>query len=469
MSTDTAPVPASDVDTVVTDDTEALDATTLSDFVGRHVGPREDDVAAMLQTLGYDSLEALVDAAVPGGIRAGAPLSIAAAPSEQAVLGELRELASRNTVLTSMIGLGYYGTQTPPVVLRNVLENPAWYTAYTPYQPEISQGRLEALLTFQTMVGDLTGLPIAGASLLDEGTAAAEATALMRRASKVADDAVLLLDEKLFPQTRAVVTTRARAMGWDVVDLDLTTVTDAAGLRVAAGDREVFGVIVQHPGSDGQIRDWSALTAAAHEAGALVTAAADLLALTLLTPPGAWGADVAVGTTQRFGVPMGFGGPHAGYMSVREGLEFGTTIETDSTPLTGLVQAMLAAGPGLHALRDPTRGGLATSLNEIASASGVGVDLDEGALPVPEPVANCCSFLGLDPMYVANEGKLVVVCAADVAGAALAALRAHPFGAAAARIGTVVADERCFVQLRTALGGRRMVDWLAAEQLPRIC
>ena len=321
MSTDTAPVPASDVDTVVTDDTEALDATTLSDFVGRHVGPREDDVAAMLQTLGYDSLEALVDAAVPGGIRAGAPLSIAAAPSEQAVLGELRELASRNTVLTSMIGLGYYGTQTPPVVLRNVLENPAWYTAYTPYQPEISQGRLEALLTFQTMVGDLTGLPIAGASLLDEGTAAAEATALMRRASKVADDAVLLLDEKLFPQTRAVVTTRARAMGWDVVDLDLTTVTDAAGLRVAAGDREVFGVIVQHPGSDGQIRDWSALTAAAHEAGALVTAAADLLALTLLTPPGAWGADVAVGTTQRFGVPMGFGGPHAGYMSVREGLQ----------------------------------------------------------------------------------------------------------------------------------------------------
>ncbi|WP_040658030.1 aminomethyl-transferring glycine dehydrogenase [Ornithinimicrobium pekingense] len=295
--------------------------STLTDFVGRHVGPREEDVARMLGTLGYDSLDALVEAAVPPAIRSTEPLSIAAAPSEQAVLAELRDLASRNRVLTSMIGLGYYGTQTPPVVLRNILENPAWYTAYTPYQPEISQGRLEALLNFQTMVSDLTGLQIAGASLLDEATAAAEAVALMRRNSKAAQDAVLVVDRHLLPQTLGVVTTRATPLGIDVVATDLDQVGDADALRAAAGDREVMGVIVQYPGADGQIRDWRALTEAAHELGALVTVAADLLALTLLTPPGQWGADVAVGTTQRFGVPMGFGGPHAGYMSVRKGLE----------------------------------------------------------------------------------------------------------------------------------------------------
>lgn len=321
MSTGTTPVPAADIDTVITDDTAPLDPTTLSDFVGRHVGPREADVAHMLQTLGYDSLEAMVEAAVPAAIRSTDPLSIPAAPSEQAVIAELRKLASRNRVLTSMIGLGYYGTQTPPVVLRNVLENPAWYTAYTPYQPEISQGRLEALLNFQTMVSDLTGLAIAGASLLDEATAAAEAVALMRRNSKAAQDAVLVVDRHLLPQTLGVVTTRATPLGIDVVATDLEQVQDAAGLREAAGDREVMGVLVQYPGADGQIRDWRALTEAAHELGALVTVAADLLALTLLTPPGEWGADVAVGTTQRFGVPMGFGGPHAGYMSVRTGLE----------------------------------------------------------------------------------------------------------------------------------------------------
>ncbi len=321
MSTDTAPVPASDVDTVVTDDAEALDATTLADFVGRHVGPREADVAHMLQTLGYDSLEALVDAAVPTDIRDDAPLSLPAAPSEQAVIAELRALASRNTVVTSMIGLGYYGTQVPPVVKRNILENPAWYTAYTPYQPEISQGRLEALLNFQTVVTDLTGLDIAGSSMLDEGTAAAEAMALMRRVSKVADDAVLVVDEHLLPQTLAVVRTRAEAMGWEVVVTDLTAVADEDALRSAAGGREVFGVLAQYPGADGQVRDLGPVTEAAHAAGALVTAAADLLALTLLAPPARWGVDVAVGTTQRFGVTLGFGGPHAGYLAVRGGLE----------------------------------------------------------------------------------------------------------------------------------------------------
>ncbi|WP_029540315.1 aminomethyl-transferring glycine dehydrogenase [Serinicoccus profundi] len=291
------------------------------EFVARHVGPRQEDVDRMLEVVGYDSLEALVEAATPEGIRGAAPLAIEAADSEQAVIAELRALAARNTVVTPMIGLGYYGTQTPPVVLRNILENPAWYTAYTPYQPEISQGRLEALLNFQTVVTDLTGLAVAGASMLDEGTAAAEAMALMRRSSKVAQDAVLLVDEHLLPQSEAVVRARAEAVGWEVVTADVTAVTDVDSLRAAAGDRDVFGVLVQYPGADGLIRDFAALTDAAHEAGALVTAAADLLALTLIAPPSRWGADVAVGTTQRFGVPLGFGGPHAGYLAVREGLE----------------------------------------------------------------------------------------------------------------------------------------------------
>ena len=296
-------------------------ATPEPDFVSRHIGPDEADVAAMLKVVGQPSVAALLDTALPPVIRSERALAIDAAPSEAAVISELRALASRNTVLTSMIGLGYYGTLTPAVVRRNVLENPAWYTAYTPYQPEISQGRLEALLNFQTVVVDLTGLTTAGASLLDESTAAAEAMTLMRRASKVGQDAVLLVDEHALPQSIAVISTRARPLGLDVVVADLTGVTDAESLSAAAGGRPVFGVLVQYPGADGELRDWAALAAAAHEAGALVTAAADLLALTLATPPGEWGADIAVGNSQRFGVPMGFGGPHAGFMSVRAGLE----------------------------------------------------------------------------------------------------------------------------------------------------
>jgi glycine dehydrogenase len=293
----------------------------IPQFAARHIGPSEEEVASMLEVVGRASLHELTDAALPEAIRSRTELGLAAAPSESAVVEELRALAARNTVMRSMIGLGYYGTVTPPVVQRNVLENPAWYTAYTPYQPEISQGRLEALLNFQTMVSDLTGLPTAGASLLDEGTAAAEAMTLMRRSSRVGTDAVLLVDADVFPQTIAVIRTRAVPLGLDVVAHDLSAVGDAEDLREAAGGREVFGVLVQYPGSGGELRDWSALAAAAHSAGALLAAAADLLALTLATPPGEWGADIAVGTTQRFGVPMGFGGPHAGYMSVRAGLE----------------------------------------------------------------------------------------------------------------------------------------------------
>ncbi|MFZ1286288.1 MAG: glycine dehydrogenase (aminomethyl-transferring), partial [Candidatus Phosphoribacter sp.] len=290
-------------------------------FVARHIGPSPADIAEMLAVVGQPSLEALVDEAVPGLIRSDRALELPAATSESAVIAELRAIAARNTVVRSMIGQGYYDTVTPPVVLRNVLENPAWYTAYTPYQPEISQGRLEALLNFQTVVSDLTGLPIAGSSLLDEATAAAEAMTLMRRATKLGADAVLLVDERVFTQTLAVIGTRARPLGITVVCADLRSVADAAGLRAAAGDRDVFGVLVQFPASDGEVRDWRALAEATHSCGGLLTAATDLLALTLFTPPGQWGADIAVGSAQRFGVPMGFGGPHAGFMSVRSGLE----------------------------------------------------------------------------------------------------------------------------------------------------
>ncbi|KAB7743012.1 aminomethyl-transferring glycine dehydrogenase [Nostocoides sp. F2B08] len=290
-------------------------------FADRHIGPRDADLAVMLERVGFPTLDALTDAAVPARIADEPHLTIEAARSEHAVLDELRSFARETRITTSMIGMGYYGTILPPVIQRNVLESPGWYTAYTPYQPEISQGRLEALLNFQTVVSDLTGLPTAGASLLDEGTAAAEAMTLMRRGSKLADEAVLLLDAELFPQTRAVIETRARALGLTVLVADLSTVGDEAALRSAADGHDVFGLIVQYPSADGLIHDWSALAGAAHAAGALVTAACDLLALTLLTPPGEWGADVAVGSTQRFGVPMGFGGPHAGYMSVRAGLE----------------------------------------------------------------------------------------------------------------------------------------------------
>ena len=298
-----------------------VDTSHPAPFVERHIGPSPDDVAAMLEVVGQPSLDALVDVAVPGAIRSHRALRLDAAPSESAVVRELRGLANLNTLMRSMIGLGYYGTVTPPVVQRNVLENPAWYTAYTPYQPEISQGRLEALINFQTVVSDLTGLPVAGASLLDESTAVAEAMTLMRRSAKSSAESVLLVDRHTLPQSIAVTQTRALPLGIEVAVADLAHVDSVDALRAAAGGRDVFGVVVQYPGADGELRDFRALTAAAHEHGALVSAAADLLALTLVTPPGEWGADIAVGSSQRFGVPMGFGGPHAGYMAVRTGLE----------------------------------------------------------------------------------------------------------------------------------------------------
>jgi glycine dehydrogenase len=288
---------------------------TESRFADRHIGPDRDDIAAMLAVIGVDSLDDLVARALPAGIRD--PLTgTDAVPgldrlppfaSEAEALAELRALADTNTVAVSMIGQGYYDTLTPSVLRRNVLENPAWYTAYTPYQPEISQGRLEALLNFQTMVADLTGLEIANASMLDEGTAAAEAMTLMHRAVRGRANR-LAVDIDLFAQTAAVLATRAAPLGIEII---------TAELRDGLPDGEFFGVITQLPGVSGRVTDWSALVAQAHERGALVAVGADLLALTLITPPGEIGADVAFGTTQRFGVPMGFGGPHAGYLAVR--------------------------------------------------------------------------------------------------------------------------------------------------------
>jgi glycine dehydrogenase len=307
-----------------------------SRFADRHIGPGGDEIAKMLAVIGVDSLDELAARAVPAkildphvnGTAPGLEVLPPAATEEQA-LAELRELADANTVAVSMIGQGYFDTLTPPVLRRNIIENPSWYTAYTPYQPEISQGRLEALLNFQTMVCDLTGLDIANASMLDEGTAAAEAMTLMHRVVKASSNR-LAVDADLYPQTAAVLATRARPLGIDIVTADL---------RDGLPDGDFFGVITQLPGAGGAVVDWTQLVSQAHERGALVAIGADLLALTMITPPGEVGADVAFGNTQRFGVPMGFGGPHAGYLAVHTGHArqlpgrlVGVSVDADGSP-----------------------------------------------------------------------------------------------------------------------------------------
>ncbi|EHP43574.1 glycine dehydrogenase [Cupriavidus basilensis OR16] len=284
---------------------EARDA-----FASRHIGPDAAEQQHMLKVLGYDSRAALIDAVIPDAIRRrdGMLLGEFTAPlTEEAALAKLRGLANKNRVLKSFIGQGYYNTLTPGVVLRNIFENPAWYTAYTPYQPEISQGRLEAMLNFQQMVTDLTGLDIANASMLDEGTAAAEAMTLLQRVNKHASTTFFVADDVL-PQTLEVVRTRALPLGIDV----------KVGPAAQAAGAHAFGVLLQYPGVNGDVADYRAIADAVHAAGGLVVAAADLLALTLIAAPGEWGADVAVGNSQRFGVPLGFGGPHAGYMAVKD-------------------------------------------------------------------------------------------------------------------------------------------------------
>ena len=306
-------------------------------FAARHIGPDADALATMLGVIGVSSLDELAAKALPAeildplngqGIAPGLE-TLPPAISEHQTLAELRSLADSNTTDVSMIGQGYYDTLTPPVLVRNILENPAWYTGYTPYQPEISQGRLEALLNFQTMIADLTGLDLAGASMLDEGTAAAEAMTLMHRAARGSANR-LAVDSDLFVQTAAILATRAEPLGIEIVTADL---------RNGLPDGEFFGVIAQMPGASGRVTDWSKLVEQAHERGALVALGADLLALTLIAPPGDIGADVAFGTTQRFGVPMGFGGPHAGYLAVGTsharqlpGRLVGVSVDADGSP-----------------------------------------------------------------------------------------------------------------------------------------
>jgi glycine dehydrogenase len=323
-------------DSVVSDSTPAQPVPAELTFVDRHIGPDADAVATLLETIGVDSLDALAAKALPAGILDTPADGIAPgldhlppAATEAEALAELRALADSNTVAVSMIGQGYYDTLTPPVLLRNIMENPAWYTAYTPYQPEISQGRLEALLNFQTMVTDLTGLEVANASMLDEATAAAEAMTLMQRAVR-GPARRLAVDVDVYAQTAAVLSTRAQPLGIEIVTADL---------REGLPEGDFFGVIAQLPGASGAVHDWSDLVAQAHDRGALVALGADLLALTLIAPPGEIGADVAFGTTQRFGVPMGFGGPHAGYLAVHAkharqlpGRLVGVSVDSDGAP-----------------------------------------------------------------------------------------------------------------------------------------
>jgi glycine dehydrogenase len=293
MTTTSKPIPLTEVDT----------------FVSRHIGPSAAEQRAMLEAIGYGSLDEFIDAVVPEKIRFRGTLKTGRPRTEHDVLSQLRAMAAKNKVFRSYIGLGYYDTLTPPVIQRNILENPGWYTAYTPYQAEIAQGRLEALLNYQTMVMDLTGMEIANASLLDEGTAAAEAVAMAHAVKGKEGKETIVISAACHPQTIDVVRTRAEARGWNVV------VAADAALEVGP---EVFGVLVQYPASDGGVRDYRELADSAHGADALVIVATDLLALTLLAPPGEWGADVVVGNSQRFGVPLGYGGPHAAFFATKD-------------------------------------------------------------------------------------------------------------------------------------------------------
>ncbi len=334
----------------------------LDSFVRRHIGPDSSDASVMLAELGFDSLDDLMAAVLPAGVR-DYDLQLPEPCSEPDALVELRDLAARNELTTPMIGMGYYGTETPAVIRRRVLENPAWYTAYTPYQPEISQGRLEALLNFQTLIADLTGLPVANASLLDEPTAAAEAMSLARRTSKSASD-VFIVDADTHPQTIAVLRTRAEPLG---IELDIRDVR-ADGLP-----DDAFGLLLSYPGSLGAISDPADLVAQAREQGITVAVATDLLALTLLRPPGEFGADIAIGSAQRFGVPMGMGGPHAGFMSVRTGLEralpgrlVGLSLDADKRPALRLALQTREQ----HIRRDRATSNICTSQVLLAVISG---------------------------------------------------------------------------------------------------
>ncbi len=297
-------------------------------FVGRHIGPNDAEIATMLAAVGHDSLEAMTDAIVPASIKSADPLALGDSLTEEEALAKIRAIAAKNQVLRSFIGQGYYGTHTPPVILRNILENPAWYTAYTPYQAEISQGRMEALVNFQQMCADLTGMEIANASLLDEATAAAEAMTLARRSSKARSD-VFFVHDAVHPQTQELLRTRAEPLG---IELRVGTPEEAM-------EAECFGILLQYPDTFGHIGDHRALADAIHARGGLVAVATDLLALTLIAAPGEWGADIVVGNSQRFGVPFGFGGPHAAFMACRDAFKrsmpgrlIGVSIDAEGNP-----------------------------------------------------------------------------------------------------------------------------------------
>jgi glycine dehydrogenase len=376
-------------------------------FADRHIGPDADAVATMLRVIGVDSLGALAEKALPAGILDATTVDglapgldrLPPPATEEHALAELRAMADANTVAVSMIGQGYFDTLTPPVLRRNILESPAWYTAYTPYQPEISQGRLEALLNFQTMVEDLTGLEVANASMLDEATAAAEAMTLMHRAVKGSVNR-LAVDRDVYAQTAAVLATRAEPLGIEIVTADL---------REGLPDGDFFGVIVQSPGAGGAVVDWTDLVTEAHDRGALLAVGADLLALTLITPPGDIGADVAFGSTQRFGVPMGFGGPHAGYLAVHTkharqlpGRLVGVSIDADGAPAYRLslqtreqhirrdkatsnictAQVLLAVMAAMYASYHGADGLTAIAHRVHGHALGVATGLDAGGVEV---------------------------------------------------------------------------------------
>ncbi|MCB9533992.1 MAG: aminomethyl-transferring glycine dehydrogenase [Myxococcales bacterium] len=372
-------------------------------FVDRHVGPRAADIEAMLSVVGAGSLSELVSQAIPGAIRLTGALDLGPAKTEVEALADLASIAGENRVVRSLIGMGYHGTVTPPVILRNILENPGWYTQYTPYQAEIAQGRLEALVNYQTVVAELTGLPLANASLLDEGTAAAEAMAMLWAATRKQRSGFFVADD-CHPQTIAVVQTRAEALGVKVVVGPASTATATPGL---------FGVLLQYPGTDGRVVDYSELVASLRAGDVRVVVAADLLALTVLRPPGEWGADAAVGSTQRFGVPMGFGGPHAAYLATRDeysrtlpGRIIGLSIDADGAPAYRLAvqtreqhirrdratsnictaQVLLAIIAGAYAVYHGPEGLTAIAkrvraLTELLAASLGAAGLDVGAGP----------------------------------------------------------------------------------------
>ncbi|HEV3066622.1 MAG TPA: aminomethyl-transferring glycine dehydrogenase [Streptosporangiaceae bacterium] len=430
--------------------------TTRDLFAARHIGPSAEDQQAMLAALGYATLDDLTAAALPPGTRPPASLAaLPAARTEQEALAELRRIAARNTVRVSMIGQGYYGTITPPVIRRNLLENPAWYTAYTPYQPEISQGRLEALLNFQTMVADLTGLAVANASLLDEASAAAEAMTLARRVSGKDSVAgpkagnVFLADADCLPQTLDVLRTRALPLGIDLRIAPLTAQTDFGDAFDGA-----FGVLLQYPGASGEVRDLTPVIEAAHAAKVTVTVAADILALTLLKPPGELGADVAIGSAQRFGVPLFFGGPHAAYMAVREDLRrqlpgrlVGVSMDADGHPayrlalqareqhirrekatsnictaqvLLAVAASMYACYHGADGLTAIARGAhrsaatLAATARSYGLRTGGGVSFDTIRVLLPGPAeARCAVRRAAEAgyhLYDAGDGVVQVAC-----------------------------------------------------------